>query len=241
MVAEDGQTGGGCHTFLPSLSACRAKPEPLRSSSLPWKEISVDPLEISNGEHLLLVVDYYSRWLEAILLKKTDAQHVIKSIEVIFRTHGLPEALRSDNGPPCASKEFEGFLGYLGIGHKKGVPYWPQSNGEVERGNETILKIVRIACFEGKDWIKALENFLFQYRVTPHTVTAVSPAELLMGRKLCDKLPRVEFSKDRTTEAYWQQLLRERETVVQNSAKRNMQTKHGELNTAKLRRGTKCY
>ena len=44
----------------------------------PWQEISVDLLEISNGEHLLVVVDYYSRWLEAILLKKTDAQRVIK-------------------------------------------------------------------------------------------------------------------------------------------------------------------
>ena len=116
MVATSGQTGGGCHTFMPSLSTCRtkSKPEPVRSSSLPdgpWQEIPVDLLEISNGEHLLVVVDYYSRWLEAILLKKTDAQHVIKSMEAIFRTHGLPEALRSDNGPPFGPKEFEGFLG----------------------------------------------------------------------------------------------------------------------------------
>jgi len=129
-----------------------------------------------------------------------------------FQNNGLPEALRSDNGPPFSSKEFEGFLEYLGISHKKGVPYWPQSNREVERGNETILKIVRIVRLEGENWRKALENFLFQYRVTQHTVTEVSPAELLMRRKLCDKLPRVEFSKDRTTEAYWQQLLRERDS-----------------------------
>lgn len=160
----------------------------------------------------MVVVDYYSLWLEVILLKKTDAQHVLKSMEAIFRTHGLPEALRSDNEPPFASKEFEGFLEYLWISHKKGVPYWLQNNGEVERGNETILKIVRIARLEGKDWRKALENFLLQYRVTPHTVTGVSPAELLMRRKLSDKLPRVEFSKYRTTEAYWQQLLRERDS-----------------------------
>ena len=209
-----------CHPC--QLVGPRAKPEPLRSSSLPdrpWQEISVDLLEISNGEHLLVVVDYYSRWLEAILLKKTDAQHVIKSMEAIFRTHGLPDTLRSDNGPPFASKEFEGFLEYLGISHKKGVPYWPQSNGEVERGNEPILKIVRIARLEGKDWRKALQNFLFQYRVTPHTVTGVSHAELLMGRKLRDKLPQVEFSKDRPTEAYWQQLLRERDTRAKTPPK----------------------
>lgn len=88
----------------------RPQPEPVRSSSLPkgpWQEISLDLLEISNGENLLVVVDYFSRWMEAILLKKADAQHVIKCMEAIFSTHGLPETVRSDNGQPFASKEFE--------------------------------------------------------------------------------------------------------------------------------------
>ena len=61
------------------------------------------------------MVDYYSRWIEAILLKKTGAQHVIKCMEGIFRTDGLPETVRSDNGPPFASKEFQAFLEYLYI------------------------------------------------------------------------------------------------------------------------------
>ena len=191
------ETIRACHPC--QLVGPRAKPEPVRSTTLPegpWQEISIDLLDVSNGEHLLFVVDYHSRWIEAILLKKTDAQHVIKSMEAIFRTHCLPETVRSDNGPPFASKEFEAFLEYLGIEHKKGVPYWPQSNGEVERSSETILKIVRIARLEGRDWRKALQDFLFQYRVTPHTVTGVSPAQLLMGRKLRDKLPQVQFSRD---------------------------------------------
>ena len=160
-----------CHPC--QLVGPRSKPEPVRSTKRPyspWQEISVDLLEISSGNHLLVVVDYYSRWVEAVLLKKTDAQHVIKSMEAVFRTHGLPETVRSDNGPPFASME------YLGIEHKKGVPYWPQSNGEVERCNGTLLKIVRIARLEGRDWRRALEYFLFQYRVTPHTVTGISPA-----------------------------------------------------------------
>ena len=79
-----------------------------------------------------MIVDFYSRWIEAVLLKKTAAQYVIRSMEAIFRTHGLPETVRNDNGPPFASMEFEGSLEYLEIEQKKGVPYWPQSNGEVE-------------------------------------------------------------------------------------------------------------
>jgi hypothetical protein len=73
------------------------------------------------------------------------------------------------------------------------------------------LKIVRIARLEGKDWKKALEDFLFHYRVTPHTVTDATPAELLMGRKLRDKLPRVEVNESRVTEAERKQLLKERD------------------------------
>ena len=145
------QTIRACHPC--QLVGPRSKPEPVRSTRLPdspWQEISIDLLETSGGSHLLVVVHYYSRWIEAVLLNKTDAQHVIKSMEAIFRTHGFPETVRSDNGPPFASKEFEGFLEYLGIEHKKGMPYWPQSNGEVERCNETLLKIVRIARLEGK-------------------------------------------------------------------------------------------
>jgi transposase InsO family protein len=148
-----------CHPC--QIVGSKSKAEPIRSIKLPespWKDISVDLLEITTSQnHLLVVVDYYSHWIEAILIRKTDAPQVIKSLEAIFKTHGLPETIRSDNGPPFASGEFESFLKNPGIIHKKPVPYWPQSNGEVERCNETLLKIVRIARLEGKDWKKAFE------------------------------------------------------------------------------------
>ena len=134
-------------------------------------------------------------------------------MEGIFRTHGLPQSIRTDNGPPFASKEFESFLQRLGNEHKKGIPYWPQSNREVERCNQTILKAIRIANLEGTSWKIALENFLFQYRTTPQSKTGLSPAKLLMGRTLHDKLPRLTIPEDRATEAEWQQRLRERDAL----------------------------
>ena len=170
----------------------------------------MDLLEIPRKGHLLVVVDCYSKWPETAFLTKSDAGTVIKYLESMFRTHGLPEALRSDNGPPFASREFEGFLEYLAIDHKKGIPYWPQSDGEVERFNKTLLKIIRIAQLQGKNWKGEVQDFLFHYRSTPHTVTPLSPAELLMGRKLRDRLPQVQPPCDQATEAEWQILLRER-------------------------------
>ena len=128
--------------FPCQLVGTRPKPEPIRSTPLPqgpWSEIAVDLLEIPKKGLLLVVVDYYSKWPEIAFLTKTDAT-VIKCLERMFRTHGLPEALGSDNGPPFASREFGGFLEYLAVDHKKGIPYWPQSDGKVERFNKTLLK-----------------------------------------------------------------------------------------------------
>ena len=192
-----------CHPC--QLVGPRSKDEPVRSTMLPegpWSDIAVDLLEIPGGNHLLVAVDNYSRWPEVILLRKTDAAHVRRAMEGMFQTHGLPLSVRSDSGPPFSSTPFDGFLHYLGIVHKKGILYWPQSNGEVERCNETLLKIIRIANLEGKDWKKAVQDFLFQYRTTPHTVTGLSPAELLMGQRLNDELPKVAIPTDRITEAH---------------------------------------
>ena len=72
------------------------------------------------------------------------------------------------------------------------------------------MKIIRIAQLQGKDWKGGWQDFRFQYRSTPHTVTLLSPAEFLMGRTLRDKLPQVQPPHDQTTKAEWQVLVRER-------------------------------
>ncbi|XP_062844794.1 uncharacterized protein K02A2.6-like [Trichomycterus rosablanca] len=169
-----------------------APPEELERTPLPdqpWTYLAVDLLSIFEGNYLLAVVDYYSRWPEVAYMKITNATNVINALEMMFQVHGYPRYLRSDNGQPFASREFHDYLTAHGIMQLKGVPYWPQSNGEVERFNRTILKSVKIGKIEKKDWKVALKSFLFHYRTTPHAVTGVSPAKLLMNRELRDKLP----------------------------------------------------
>ena len=61
----------------------------------------------------------------------TDASHVKRAMEGLSQTYGIPESVRSDNGPSFSSAEFEGFLNYLEVVHLKGTPCWSQNNGEV--------------------------------------------------------------------------------------------------------------
>ena len=207
-------------SFIRSCHPCqlvcpRPKPEPIKSTKMPdrpWSELAVDLLEVPGGNHLLVLIDYHSHWPEVAFMKKTDASKVIRVLEHMFQTHGLPDSLRSDNGPPFQSREFAGFLEYLGIEHKRGIPLSPESNGEVERFNRTLLKTVRISQVEGKEWRSSVEDFLFQYRTTPHGVTGETPAKLLMGRELKSKIPQLKPSHTVSVQD-WQVLMKEREAL----------------------------
>ena len=113
---------------------------------------------------------------------------------------------------PRSNPEFAGYLEYLGIEHKRGIPLSPESNGEVEIFNRTLFKTVRISQVEGKEWRSPVEDFLFQYRTTPQGVTGETPAKLLMGRELKSKIPQLKPSHT-VSEQDWQVLMKEREAL----------------------------
>jgi len=90
------------------------------------------------------------------------------------------------------SHEMEEFLDELGIKHKKTIPLWPRAHGEVELQNKSSLKVMCAAQAEEIPWQQELQKYLLAYRLTPHTPTGISPAELLNGRKIQTKMPEFE-------------------------------------------------
>jgi len=174
-------------------------PEPIKLSAMPegpWEKVHIDfygPLP--SGEHLLVVVDRYSRFPEVEIVKSLRASIVIPKLDRIFSVHGIPKIVMSDNGPPFSSAEFARYATTLGFTHQFSTPYWPQANGEVERFNQCLGKAIQIAVSEGKVWKQELQRYLFQYRVTPHSITSVAPCELLFNRKLRGKLPSLSVQK----------------------------------------------
>ena len=74
--------------------------------------------------------------------------------------------------------------------------YLTEVNAEVERKNRTLLKAIRIIILKKADWKKEFNNFLTAYRSTPHSVTNISPAELIYGRKLDTNLPELSLNSN---------------------------------------------
>ncbi|XP_068738483.1 uncharacterized protein [Montipora capricornis] len=129
--------------------------------------------------------------MEVEVLRSTTADKVIASLRKIFLTHGLPISITTDNGLQFISEEFCKFVEER-IGHRRVTPPWPQANREVERQNRSLLKRMKIAQIEKRNWKEELGSFLIMYRTTRHSTTGVNPAELLFRRKLKTRIPGIE-------------------------------------------------
>jgi len=128
-------------------------------------------------------------------MRTVTSRKLTECLDDIFTTHGLPVSLKTDNAQCFVSQEFTEFLQSRAIFHKTSIPLWPQSNGEVERQNRTLLKFLRITHAKGRDMKSELNRLLFAYRVTPHCTTGQSPSELLYKRKIRGTLPEFVTSE----------------------------------------------
>nr|XP_058942016.1 uncharacterized protein K02A2.6-like [Pocillopora verrucosa] len=186
--------------FFKTCEACQLvgrpdPPEPVASTELPqgpWCAVTIDYLGLlPSGEHILVVVDYYSRYYKVAVVRKITSEKTIECLETIFARHGLPEVLVSDNVPKLVSEKFKALLKENGIKHQRVTTRWAQENGKVERQNRSILKRLQLAHAEGKDWRRELLRYMAVYRTTPHQTTGQTPAFLLMGQYPRTKLPEL--------------------------------------------------
>ena len=171
-----------CQVAMPKFSR-----EPLQMTPLPngpWEQVSVDFCEVA-GHYVLVVIDDYSRFPEIEIVHSTSAKAVIPKLDRIFAAYGVPQVVKSDNGPPFSGSEFAQFARYLGFKHRKVSPLWPEANGEVERFMKTFGKVLRTTAH----WKQDMYQFLRNYRATPHCTTGVAPATALFGRPIRTKLP----------------------------------------------------
>ena len=134
---------------------------------------------------LLKKNDYYSRFMEVQKLNTTTSSSVVTHLKSIFARFGIPTTMISDNGPQFDSQEMKEFSQSYGFQHVTTSPYYPQANGLAERTVKTVKRLLE----HSSDPYRAL----LSYRATLIPWCALSPAELLMRRKIRTDVPQ---SKD---------------------------------------------
>ena len=93
------------------LKAQQQRPQPLTPTplpALPWQKVASDLFEWNQSIYLL-VVDYYSRYVEIVHVNRPTTAEVVTHLKSLFARHGIPETLISDNGPQYSSREFAQF------------------------------------------------------------------------------------------------------------------------------------
>ncbi|GFR59564.1 Pol polyprotein [Elysia marginata] len=117
----------------------------------PFQKVGMDLFEWK-GQQYLLIVDYFSGWIELALLKRTSLHSTIEHRKSIFSRYSIPELVISNNGPQLASCEceFSRFSEIYGFEHRTSSPRHPQGNGEAKRGVQTmkifLKQVTRSLC-----------------------------------------------------------------------------------------------
>ena len=115
-------------------------------------------------------------------MNSTTTIATVEKLRVLFAQFGIPDVLVSDNGTNFVSKEFEEFTRRNGIKHVTSAPAHPASNGLAERAVKTFKE--GLSRLKEGTITDRLSQFLFVYRNTPQATTGVTPAEVMMGRRL---------------------------------------------------------
>lgn len=152
-----------------------------------------------NNKVYLVIVDAYSKWLECFDVSSAYGSSVVigKLCEVMSR-FGLIRNICTDNGTSFVSTEFNNFCRNNGIIHLTTPTYSPSSNGQAESSVKIIKKALKafiISKVSAKDFNVKLNEFLFNYRNSEHSTTGRSPAEILFGRKLRNRLDLLDIRK----------------------------------------------
>lgn len=96
------------------------------------------------NEYLLVITDRYTKLTKTVLMNAVTAAEVVKDfITTWLFNYGPPEELIADNGDFFTSKFFQYVCKIMKIENNFNTNYRPQTNGNVERYNHTILAALR--------------------------------------------------------------------------------------------------
>ena len=166
-----------------------------------WGLDLIGPINPPSNGHIwiLAATEHFSKWVEAIPLKKATEAAISNFIrEHITTRFRIPSRLISDNGTPFVNKDMKNLTEAYHIKHKRSTLYYPQGNGQVEATNRVILKILKKMKHEyGGKWSAHLTDVLWACRSSLKTAIGFSPfslvyrTEAISPVKLIISTPRV--------------------------------------------------
>ena len=157
----------------------------------PLERVAVDILgpvpETENGnQYILVVTDYFTKWVEAFPLRDHPASTVAEVLmEQFISRFGVPKQIHSDQGREFESKLMAELCKLLKIKKTRTTPYNPKSDGLVERFNRTVKQMLTMLVADAQnDWDDHLPYVMMAYRASIHESTKCTPNLLMLNREV---------------------------------------------------------
>ena len=135
--------------------------------------------------NVLVLQDHFSKYVVAYVVKDQTAHTAAETLRNgYFGLSGAPAYLISDQGKAFMGHIITHLCDLYGVQKLRTLPYHAQTNGQVERMNQTIIHMIakleedKKAC-----WSEHLPQLLLAYNATHSAVTGYSPYYLLFGRR----------------------------------------------------------
>ena len=135
------------------------------------------PESDSGNSYIMVVADYFSRWMEAFPIPNQEASTVAeKLVDEIFLRFSAPEQLHSDQGRQFESQLMAEVCKLLQIHKTRTTPYHPQSDDLVERFNRTMLAMLSTCAKDNPlDWERHVRKVCMAYNTSVQASTGYTP------------------------------------------------------------------
>ena len=144
------------------------------------KQIGIDLCtlpEVDGSKHLIVCIDYFSKWFEAKAVKDKCAPTFAKFL------YGCMRIQINDQGKEFVNEVSKNLHEMTGAEQRITSADHPQSNGLCERQNRTIKEsLVKVLDEKPKGWPNIIDGILFAHRVSIHYSTKYSPFFLMYNR-----------------------------------------------------------
>ena len=182
-----------CHECGAKKNWGRKRRSPLKQYVVgaPMERLAMDilgplPQTPRGNKFVLVVTDYFTKWTESYPIPNQEAVTVAEKLvgEFVCR-FGVPRELHSDQGTNFESKVMAEVCKLLDIEKTRTTPLHPQSDGQVERYNRTLVEMLRGKLKESQeDWDLQLQPCMMAYRSSVHESTGETPNMLMLGREI---------------------------------------------------------
>ena len=135
--------------------------------------------------NVMVMQDHFSKYVVAYVVKDQTAHTAAETLRNgYFGLFGTPAYLVSDQGKVFTGHLITNLCELYGVQKLRTLPYHAQTNGQVERMNQTIIRMIgKLEQDKKARWSEHLPEMLSAYNGTRSTVTGYSPYFLLFGRK----------------------------------------------------------